>query len=191
MCFKVLDDIKESVRAAAADLARVLTNILLRSLEASEGKTEAINKMLQGVLPFLMSTSGIESSAKDVQALSLHTLSEIIKKGKGPMLRPFVPELVERLLGLLSTLEPEAVNYVQLNAEKYNLKEQDIDDLRLKSITTSPVMQAIENCLDFLDDESMARLVQSLQSAVKSAVGVPSKVSSIPSTTMLQLVAQR
>ena len=191
MCFKVLDDIKESVRAAAADLARVLTNILLRSLEASEGKTEAINKMLQGVLPFLMSTSGIESSAKDVQALSLHTLSEIIKKGKGSMLRPFVPELVERLLGLLSTLEPEAVNYVQLNAEKYNLKEQDIDDLRLKSITTSPVMQAIENCLDFLDDESMAKLVQALQNAVKSAVGVPSKVRSIPLTTIIYIVARR
>lgn len=57
-----------------------------------------------------------------------------------------------------------------------NLKQQDIDDMRLKSITTSPIMQAIENCLDFLDDTTMANLVQPLQNALKVAVGVPTKV---------------
>lgn len=57
-----------------------------------------------------------------------------------------------------------------------NLKQQDIDDMRLKSITTSPIMQAIENCLDFLDEETMSSLVQPLQNALKTAVGVPTKV---------------
>ena len=41
-------------------------------------------------------------------------------------LRPFLPSLVERLLGLLSTLEPEAVNYLHLNASKYNLTEDKV-----------------------------------------------------------------
>lgn len=94
----------------------MLTNILLRKLESSSGDSAVIGGMLRGVLPFLLSTSGIESSAKDVQALSLYTLTQIIKKGRASLLRPFVSELVERLLGLLSTLEPEAVNYVHLNA---------------------------------------------------------------------------
>ncbi|KAK0949010.1 proteasome component M29, partial [Friedmanniomyces endolithicus] len=132
--------------------------------------------MLKHVLPFLLSPSGMESSAQEVQAFSVHTLLEIIKKANGSTLRPFIPELVERLIGLLSSLEPEAVNYLHLNATKYNLTEQKIDDMRLSNIRSSPLMEAIERCLDLLDDETMQRLQPKLENAMKSAVGLPSKV---------------
>lgn len=175
-CFKVLDDIKESVRAAAASLARTLTGVLTRTLEADHSSTKNAAAMLKHVLPFLLSPSGMESSAKEVQMFSVHTLLEIIKKSNGQTLRPFIPELVERLLGLLSSLEPEAVNYVHLNAAKYNLTEQKIDDMRLSSIRSSPLMEAIERCLDLLDDETMQNLQPKLENSMKSAVGLPSKV---------------
>ncbi|KAK5110807.1 hypothetical protein LTR62_005518 [Meristemomyces frigidus] len=177
-CFKVLDDIKESVRAAAASLARVLTGVLTRSLEADHSATKNATAMLKHVLPFLLSTSGMESSAQEVQGFSVHTLLEIIKKANAATLRPFIPELVERLVGSLSTLEPEAVNYLHLNASKYNLTEQKIDDMRLSNIRGSPLMEAIERCLDLLDEETMQRLQPKLESAMKSAVGLPSKVGS-------------
>ena len=106
----------------------------------------------------------------------MRTLLEIIKKGNASTLRPFIPELVERLIGCLSTLEPEAVNYVHMNAAKYNLTEQKIDDMRLSSIRSSPLMEAIERCLDLLDDDTMQRLQPKLESTMKSAVGLPSKV---------------
>ncbi|KAI5268852.1 ARM repeat-containing protein [Aureobasidium subglaciale] len=176
VCFKVLDDIKESVRAAAATLARVLTGILTRSLEADTMASKNAGVLLKNVLPFLLSTSGIESSAEEVQSFSLHTLLEIIKKASGKILRPFIPELVERLVGLLSILEPQAVNYLHLNASKYNLTEQKIDDIRLSSIRSSPLMEAIERCLDLLDENSMEQLQPRLEAAMKSAVGLPSKV---------------
>lgn len=176
VCFKVLDDIKESVRAAAAALARVLTGILTRSLEADSMASKNAAVLLKNVLPFLLSTSGIESSAEEVQGFSLHTLLEIIKKASGKILRPFIPELVERLVGLLSILENQAVNYLHLNASKYNLTEQKIDDIRLSSIRSSPLMEAIERCLDLLDEPSMEQLVPRLEAAMKGAVGLPSKV---------------
>lgn len=176
LCFKVLDDIKESVRAAAAGLARVLTGVLTRSLEAGEASSKAADAMLKHVLPFLLSTSGLESSATEVQAFALDTLLQIIKKSSGKTLRPFIPELVERLLGLLSSLEPQAVNYLHLNASKYNLTEQKIDDMRLASIRGSPLTEAIERCLDLVDEPTMEALVPRLENALKSAVGLPSKV---------------
>jgi proteasome component ECM29 len=120
----------------------------------------------------------MESSAKEVQAFSVHTLLEIIKKANGSTLRPFIPELVERLIGLLSSLEPEAVNYIHLNASKYNLTEQKIDDMRLSSVRSSPLMEAIERCLDLLDEDTMTNLQPRLESAMKGAVGLPSKVGS-------------
>lgn len=176
LCFKVLDDIKESVRAAAGSLARVLTGILTRSLEADTVASKNAAAMLKHVLPFLLSTSGLESSAQEVQGFALQTLLAIIKKGSGTTLRPFIPELVERLLGLLSSLEPQEVNYLHLNASKYNLTEQKIDDLRLSSIRSSPLMEAIERCLDLLDEPTMQLLQPRLDAAMKSAVGLPSKV---------------
>ena len=177
-CFKVLDDIKESVRAAAATLARVLTGVLTRTLESYHSSTKNANAMLKHVLPFLLSTSGMESSAQEVQGFSVHTLLEIIKKANGSTIRPFIPQLVERLIGSLSSLEPEAVNYLHLNASKYNLTEQKIDDMRLVSVRSSPLMEAIERCLDLVDNDTMKALQPSLEAAMKSAVGLPSKVGS-------------
>lgn len=177
-CFRVLDDIKESVRAAASSLARTLTGVLTRSLEADHSSTKNASAMLKHVLPFLLSPSGMESSAKEVQMFSVTTLLEIIKKANGATIRPFIPELVERLIGSLSDLEPEAVNYIHMNATKYDLTEQKIDDMRLSSVRMSPLMEAIERCLDLLDDDTMKALWPKLENAMKSAIGLPSKVGS-------------
>ncbi|KAI9819038.1 MAG: proteasome component M29 [Thelocarpon impressellum] len=174
MAFKVLDDIKESVRAAAMSLCRVLTGMLVRSVEAGTSSTKS-NAMLDNVMPFLMSPSGLEASAQEVQVFALDTILRLAKTGN-KSLGPFVPSLVERLLGLLSTLEPEAVNYLHLNASKYNLTEDKIDAARLKSVRSSPVMDAVERCLDILDDDTMRQLVPRLENAIKQAVGMPSKV---------------
>lgn len=188
-CFKVLDDIKESVRAAAAMLARTLTGVLTRSLEADHSATKNASAMLKHVLPFLLSSSGMESSAEDVQKFSVITLLEIIKKANGSTLRPFIPELIERLIGLLSSLENEAVNYLHLNASKYNLTEQKIDDMRLSSVRSSPLMEAIERCLDLLDEDTMKQLHPRLGNAMKNAVGMPSKVGS--SRVLVSLATRR
>ncbi|KAJ4370603.1 proteasome component M29 [Neocucurbitaria cava] len=174
--FKVLDDIKETVRVAAASLARVLTAILTRSLEAGDASIKSANAQLTRVLPFLFSTSGLESSAEEVRLFSVHTLLQIVKKSNANTLNPHVPELVERLLGLLSSLEPEAVNYLHLNASKYNLTEQKIDDMRLQSVRSSPLTESIERCLDLADASTMKALVPRIEAAMKNAVGLPSKV---------------
>lgn len=175
-CFKVLDDIKESVRSAAASLARVLTSILTRSLEAGDSSAKTASAMLSRVLPFLLSPSGLESSAEEVRLFAVRTLLEIVKKSNAATLNSHSPLLVERLLGLLSTLEPEAVNYIHLNASKYNLTEQKIDDMRLASVRSSPLTESIERCLDLADADTMGKLVAAIEAAMKSAVGLPSKV---------------
>ncbi len=68
------------------------------------------------------------------------------------------------------------INYLHLNASKYNVTEQQIDDQRLSAIRMSPLMEAIERCLDLLDEDTMGKLSPRLQSAMKTAVGLPSKV---------------
>ena len=170
------DDIKVSVRKAAMALARVLTADLTRSLEAGQSSRNNVDIMLKEVLPFLLSPSGLESSAQEVQAFALKTLLQIIKSSKAQILRPFVPDLVGRLLALLSSLEPQEINYLHLNADKYGMTGQQIDDIRLGSVKASPMMEAIERCLDMLDEEAMKQLQPSLENALKTTIGLPSRV---------------
>lgn len=155
----------------------MLTNIVLRTLEADNARSANATKMLGSVIPFLFSPSGLESNADEVKASSLKTLLDITKKAKPETLRPFIPELIENLLGLMTGLENEMVNYLYLNASKYNIEESEIDSRRLAGVRTGPLMEAIERCLDGVDDPTMTKLVTSLQNAMRAAVGVPSKAS--------------
>ncbi|KAK7521973.1 proteasome stabiliser-domain-containing protein [Phyllosticta citriasiana] len=188
-CFKVLDDIKDSVRKAAAGLARVLVGILTRSLESGDGSSKKANKLLAHVLPFLLSNSGIGSSVKEAQAFAMHTLLEIIKKSSAKILNQYVPELVERLISFLSDTEHESINMLHMKAKEYGLTEQQIDDARLGGIRKSPVMEAIESCIDHLDPESMEALKPRLESAIKTAMSLPSKVGA--SRVLVSLTTRR
>ena len=164
------------MRQAAMALARVLTGVLTRSLEAGDSSKNTANSMLTQVLPFLLSPSGLESSAQEVQAFALRTLLQIIKSSNGKVLRPFIPDLIGRLLSLLSSLEPQEINYIHLNADKYGMTAQQIDDVRLTSVKTSPMMEAIERCLDMLDETTMNELQPTLIQTLRTTIGLPSKV---------------
>jgi proteasome component ECM29 len=174
VAFKVMDDIKGSVREAALSLSMVLTGILVRQVEAGTSSKHA-QAMLKEVLPFLLSSQGIESSAKEVQTFATVTVLKLIKSG-GKALRPFVPDLVEQLIGLLSILETEGVDYLYLRAAQYNLTEEKIDSARTNAVSQSPIMESIERCLDQLDEATMKGLVPRLENVIKTTVGMPSKI---------------
>ena len=132
--------------------------------------------MLKQVLPFLLSPSGLESGAKDVQVFALSTLLKIIKTAQETQLRGFVVDLLGRLIILLSSLERQEINYLHMNADKYGITTQQIDDARLSGVTSSPMMEAIERCLDILNEETMKNFKDAFENIVKSAIGLPSKV---------------
>ncbi|KAI5783555.1 proteasome stabiliser-domain-containing protein [Geopyxis carbonaria] len=174
IAFKVLDDVKESVRKAAMKLCRVLTAGMVRAIEGDGGPKEK-QEILGILMDFLIGSQGLEAGAKEVQMFALNTLLQIIKCG-GETLRPWIPEMVEKMLLILSDLEPEAVNYLVMNADKYNTTGDDIDRIRLNSIRSSPIMSSIEDLLDNLDASSTARLVPQLLKSIRTSLGLPSKI---------------
>lgn len=175
-CFKVLDDIKDSVRVRAANLARVLSQILVRNLEAGETSTKSAEAMLKHVMPFLLSSSGLESGAQDVQGFSIITILDIVKKAQPGALRPFIPELVERLLALYTDLEDSSINYLHLNAAQYKISEEKLDGLRLNAVRNHPVTEALHRCFDLADADTMEKAALSIERAMKAAVGLPTKL---------------
>lgn len=193
VAFKVLDDVKESVRVAAMKLCRTLTNMLLRNLEVGEGTTKRATTMLKHAVPFLLEQME-NGGAKEVQQYAIVTLLDIVKKGPPRSLQQYAPLILEKLVNSLSSLEHESINYLHLNAEKYGLTAEKLDNMRVSSVGASPVTEAIERCLESLTttlppvveseveavsekpvkpfDDAMKRL----ENSYKVTIGLPSRV---------------
>ncbi|EXJ76003.1 uncharacterized protein A1O5_00511 [Cladophialophora psammophila CBS 110553] len=199
VAFKVLDDVKETVRMAAMKLCRTLTSMLIRNLEIGEGNSKRSATMLNHAMPFLLQQMD-GGAAKEVQQYAIVTLLEVVKKCPPKSLRPFAPSVLETLVLSLSSLEHESINYLHLNADKYGLTADKLDKMRVSSINASPVTEAIEDCLESVtmtvdsnDDPNVMQGVissshvgrnlavmddtmQRLANAYRAAIGLPSKI---------------
>ncbi|KAL9477404.1 hypothetical protein ACSS6W_007245 [Trichoderma asperelloides] len=183
---KVLDDVKGSVREAAFRLCRGLSTTLVRQLEEGTHESSA-NAMMQKALPFLLSEKAAESSVQEVQAFAIITIIKTARHG-GKHLKPFIPEMIPKLLGLLSTIEPERINYYYQRVGE-DSREQ-IDKLRSRMVNASPISEAIDNILRFVDEDVMAELAPRLEATIKTAIGMPTKIGcSRVLTTLFTLAA--
>lgn len=169
---KVLDDQKTSVRAAASQLCMNLSKTVVTRLQ-EHNASAAAKKMVAQVLPFLLSERGIENSVQEVQIISIGTVFDIVKNG-GDALKPFIPTIVTHFLGLLSTLEPDVVNYYYQRVSEE--RREDLDKQRSNAVTQSPMFECVVNCLRFVDDGVMKELAPQLVSTIKSALGMQTKV---------------
>ncbi|TGZ79375.1 ARM repeat-containing protein [Ascodesmis nigricans] len=172
--FQVLDDVKESCRIEAMKLAEVLTKGMVKGLEGDIPKGER-DEILEFLMKFLMGKRGIDAESQDVQRFALTTLLRVVKSG-GELLRPWVPDLMEKLIMVMSQVEPEVVNYFMLNADKYNTTGAAIDQMRLRLIGGSPIMSAIETLVDVLDAPTMALTIPRITSSIRTSLALPSKV---------------
>lgn len=175
MSFRVLDDIKESVRREGNKLIKSLTATLMRTVEDKEGGSEKSTEVLGQLIPLFLGNKGLLSDSEDVKNFALKVILKICKIG-GSAIKPFVPTMIENFINLMSTLEPDVINYLILNADKYNLEHNDIDAKRLQSLGSSPMMNAIEKLLNKLDDSNMDEFINKLQGSIKKSIGLPSKV---------------
>lgn len=176
MSFRVMDDIKESVRKEGTKLTKSLATTLTKTIDIKAGGSKAkATQVLDNLIPFLLGNKGLLSDSEDVKNFALETILKLCKVG-GEAIKQFVPKLIDKFINLMSTLEPEVINYLILNADKYNIKNNDIDAKRLQSLGQSPMMDAIEKLMNLLDDSIMDEFITKLESSIKRSIGLPSKV---------------
>lgn len=177
MTFRSMDDIKESVRKEGSSLAKSLARNLIRSADEATGtmKTDKATKIMNDLIPFLLGHKGLLSDAEDVRNFALETILKLCNLG-GKSVKQHVPGLISTFIELMSSLEPEIVNYLVLNADKFNLDSNEVDAKRIQSLGVSPIMDAIEKALRLVDAETMPMVVQRLQASIKKSIGLPSKV---------------
>ncbi|KAI5858273.1 proteasome component [Durotheca rogersii] len=172
VALRVLDDQKGSVRAAALKLCMGLSKTLVTQLQENNSSASA-RAMIAQVLPFLLSDKGIENSVKEVKYMSITTVLDVVKNG-GEALKLFIPTIITRFLGLLSTVEPEAVNYYYQRVGEED--REGLDKLRSSAATRSPMFECIVDCLRSVDEGVMREFAPQLVLTIKSAIGMQTKI---------------
>lgn len=100
MCFRTLDDVKESVRQAALATCKNLSRMTVRYCDPTVVSQQDGTKVMKIVIPYLLE-QGIVSTAADVQKFTLDTLLRVCNTG-AVLLKPHVPVIIDTLLQSLS-----------------------------------------------------------------------------------------
>ncbi|XP_036288895.1 proteasome adapter and scaffold protein ECM29 isoform X7 [Pipistrellus kuhlii] len=167
--FRVQDDIKESVRKAAELALKTLSKVCVKMCDPAKGA--AGQRTIAALLPCLLD-KGMMSPVTEVRALSINTLVKI-SKSAGAMLKPHAPKLIPALLESLSVLEPQVLNYLSLRATEQ--EKAAMDSARLSAAKSSPMMETINMCLQYLDVSVLGELVPRLCELIRSGVGLGTK----------------
>ncbi|KAF9344905.1 hypothetical protein BGX26_003767 [Mortierella sp. AD094] len=173
MSFRTLDDIKESVRAAAFKTCRALTLMTVKYCDPKNVSAAEGQRVLDIMVPFLVQ-KGLMSSAEEVSKFSLSTILKICKQA-GPLLRSHIPAIVVALLEGLTSMEPQMMNYLSFHTEKYQVSQEQLESSRLNAAKLSPMMEGIEACLENVDETVIPMLSEQVISVIKKAVGLPTK----------------
>uniref|UniRef100_A0A8C9YF89 Ecm29 proteasome adaptor and scaffold n=1 Tax=Sander lucioperca TaxID=283035 RepID=A0A8C9YF89_SANLU len=173
--FRVLDDIKESVRKAADLTLKTLSKVCTRMCESTGS---AAQRTVAVLLPTLLE-KGIVSNVSEVRSLSIQTLVKVSKTA-GARLKPHAARLIPALLEALSTLEPQVLNYLSLRATEQEkvtsaFYHSAMDAARLSAAKSSPIMETVNMCLQHLDVSVLGELVPRLCELLKSGVGLGTK----------------
>lgn len=176
MTFRCMDDIKDTVRKEGQTLAKTLARMLIRSVDVKSGNASVAKatKTITEVIPFFLGNKGLLSDADEVKNFALETVLKLCDNG-GDSIKPFIPKLIAIFVELMSSLEPELVNYLVLNAEKYNLTGNEVDMKRIQNLSASPLLEAIDKLIGHIDEDSIGELVSRLTVTIRKSVGLPSK----------------
>jgi len=169
--FRALDDVKESVRVAAASASKRIAKVTVGLCKADTGTSgeEAIGC----VLPILIE-EGLLSRVDGVRGLALGVMIELAKEA-GPALKPHVVDFLMILLEALSGLENPVLDYVANRLDPATRHQDALDDARMNAARGSPLMDCISLALEQTSDEHLPNLVDRLCELVKKGIGSSTK----------------
>ncbi|XP_070562742.1 proteasome adapter and scaffold protein ECM29-like isoform X2 [Ptychodera flava] len=169
-CFRVRDDIKESVRLAAESALKTLTRAAIKLCDVSRGSVG--DQAIGLVLPVLLKC--LPSKVEEVRALCLQTLVKI-SKNAGKLIQPHVTQLVIALLESLSGLEPQVMNYLALHVSKNQETQEKLDNARIAASKSSPMMDTVNWCVQYVDYTVLPELVPRVTDLIRNGIGVGTK----------------
>ncbi|XP_014250831.1 proteasome-associated protein ECM29 homolog [Cimex lectularius] len=160
---RVMDDIHEGTRNSAVSTSKILSKICIR--EAKEGG-KAGKKLAGNVLKLLLN-SGIKSTVSEIRAISVSTVSEMVKEG---LPKEDAPVIIVNLLKSCADLDLANI-YVPGNSAA-----ETLDKIRIPLLKSNHVVQAILACLPYVDADMASQLHSDLVDLLKPSAGFGTRI---------------
>jgi len=168
--FRVMDDIKESVRTSALILCKTLSRISERLCDAEHVGPKVSESAVKIILP-VVREQGLSSSVKEVQKFAVDMILKIVKVAGPTVMSEHVATTVSVLLEALSSLEHQAFSYASFHTEK----KVQLESARIMIAQMSPLNDALELCAGCVNENNIGDLCKVLSSVIKQGVGLPTK----------------
>lgn len=167
---RALDDIKESVRKAAAGTGRALSELSIHLCDPSHVGVDVASAAIAVVMPCVL--PAVTHSATEVQVLAGSTLMKVIRYG-GDALRSSVADLIGTLLETATELEPQELNYAHFHVDDPEALERA--RVSASSTSSSPLIEALERLCGLVDESNVEDTVRALVRIAKVGVGIPTR----------------
>eukprot|EP00095_Tigriopus_kingsejongensis_P007808 maker-scaffold204_size260821-snap-gene-1.36 protein:Tk07808 transcript:maker-scaffold204_size260821-snap-gene-1.36-mRNA-1 annotation:"proteasome-associated protein ecm29-like protein" len=170
--FRVMDDIKESVRLAAAKAATSLSRVSIKMCDIEQG-AKGGEEAVKVVIPPLLET-GLSSRVSEVRSITIATIMKITKSAGG-LLKPHLSVLIPALLEATSELEVKDLNYLSVRLANDVSVQEKLDMARIAAAKSSPMMDCVHQILQYVDVTCLEGLVPKLVDLIKGNSGISSK----------------
>lgn len=170
--FRVMDDIKESVRLSATKAASSLSRISIKMCDIEQG-AKGGEEAVKIVIPPLLE-KGLTSLVSEVRSISITTIMKITKSA-GVLLKPHLSILIPALLQATSELEGKELNYLSVRLANDVSVQEKLDMARIASAKSSPMMDCVNQVLQYVDTGILEHLVPKVVDLIKSNTGIGAK----------------
>jgi len=185
--FRVMDDIKESVRLAAAKAAESMSRVCVRMCDPEQYGPSSAAKAVKATLPPLLN-KGLQSGVNEVQAIVVQAVVKISKNAGSAALRPHLPLLVPALIEAAGEAEGSAAGYLSVRVANDPSVQEKLDLARVAAAKATPAIECVNNALLTLkddDEQVMAELCSALVALIKANISVAAKGCAAHSVTFL------
>ena len=170
--FRLMDDIKETVRTAANKAAGSLSRTSIRMCDIAQGAKSG-QAAIKVVMPPLLE-KGLASTVAEVRSIVLATIVKITRSA-GEVLKPHLPLLIPALLEATSELESKEMNYLSVKLANDVSVQEKLDLARIQSAKSSPMMECVNFVLQYVDAPILEQLVPRIIELIKGNVGIGTK----------------
>ena len=171
--FRVMDDIKESVRIAAAKTVSALSRTTIKMCDVAQAGQKSGEATITAVMPTLLE-KGLLSTVGDVRSAALAVIMKVTKSA-GSLLKPHLSILIPALLEATSELEGTEIGYLSSRLANDPSVQEKLDLARISAAKSSPMMECVNFVIQYVDASSLMGLVPRLVDLIKTSIGLGTK----------------
>ena len=180
--FYMLDDIRDDCRLAAMQLMKTVAETIIRycdtTLTAQYDESISL-EVIAFAIPKMLD-KGLVASAVEAKGFALGVITRVVKLSR-KLLGEYRAPLLAVLIECMSAFEPRMLQYMQFHTSRLSMTDEDLERARLKVATESPMQEALDICLQSLDDECVLDVVRAITAQITSGVGLATRVAAVRS----------